>query len=57
MLREDLKHCLEKVELQKKLALNLIEFLVSMEDCQDKTVYGHGESKKEMLKNLTSVDK
>ena len=52
MRGEDLKRCLEQSCTPEKLGLNLLEFLVSAEDCADMTVYGHGKTKKEMAPNM-----
>jgi hypothetical protein len=50
--KEELNRCLEMRSTPEKLALNLLEFLVTKEDCQNMTVYGHGKLKREMAKNL-----
>lgn len=47
MKKEELSKCLELSCYQGILALNLLEFLVTKEDCKDMTVYGHGKQKKE----------
>lgn len=52
MKKEELSKCLELSSTPEKLALNLLEFLVTKEDCRDMTVYGHGKQKKEMAPNL-----
>ena len=44
--------CIEHSSSPEKLALNLLEFLVSSEDCQDLTVYGQGETKQSMAPNM-----
>ena len=52
MRRDDLTRCMEQSSTPEKLGLNLLEFLVTVEDCLDMTVYGHGKQKKEMAPNM-----
>ena len=51
MKAKDLQRCVESSNSAEKLALNLLEFLVSKDDCQEMTMYGHGK-KKSMEPNL-----
>ena len=41
--KKDLDTCMELSTKPEKLALNLMEFLLSAEDCKNLTVYGYGK--------------
>lgn len=57
MKKMNLERCIKHSSTPEKLALNLLEFLVTKDDCQDMTVYGHGKMKKEMSPNLRKAIK
>ena len=58
MKKTNLERCIKHSSTPEKLASNLLEFLVTKEDCQDMTVYyGHGKAKKEMSPNLRKAIK
>ena len=57
MKKANLERCIKHSSTPEKLALNLLEFLVTKEDCQDMTIYGHGKAKKEMSPNFRKGNK
>ena len=57
MTRKDLSSCMELSTKPEKLALNLLEFLLTAEECKNLTVYGYGKKNNSMDKNVRKAIK